>query len=85
MDPLLRTINLSKRFGTLLALQRVSLEVYPGEVVGLAGRSGSGKSVTAQSIMGIVPSPPAKQIAGEVLLHQRNGSRSNGSGHNFDH
>ena len=37
MEPLLRAINLSKSFGTLSAVQGVSLEVFPGEVVGLAG------------------------------------------------
>ncbi len=50
MDPLLRAINLSKSFGTLPAVQRVSFEVYPGEIVGLAGRSGSGKSVLAMLV-----------------------------------
>jgi signal transduction histidine kinase len=53
MDPLLRAINLSKRFGTLTALQRVNFEVYPGEVVGLAGRSGAGKSVLALLVAGL--------------------------------
>jgi signal transduction histidine kinase len=53
MDPLLRVINLSKSFGTLPAVQRVSFEVYPGEVVGLAGRSGSGKTVLAMLLAGL--------------------------------
>ncbi len=53
MDPLLRVINLSKRFGTLTAVQRVSFELYPGEVMGLAGRSGAGKSVLAMLIAGL--------------------------------
>jgi len=53
MDPLLRIINLSKSFGTLPAIQRVSFEIYPGEVVGLAGRSGSGKTVLAMILAGL--------------------------------
>lgn len=53
MDPLLRVINLSKSFGTLPALQRISFEVFPGEVVGLAGRSGSGKTVLAMLLAGL--------------------------------
>jgi signal transduction histidine kinase len=52
MEPLLRAINLSKSFGTLSAVQGVSLEVYPGEVVGLAGESGSGKSALSMLLAG---------------------------------
>jgi signal transduction histidine kinase len=52
MEPLLRTINLSKSFGTLSAVQDMSLEVYPGEVVGLAGESGSGKSALSMVLAG---------------------------------
>lgn len=53
MQPLLRVLNLSKNFGTLPALSQVSLEVAPGEVVGLAGRSGSGKSVLISILAGL--------------------------------
>jgi signal transduction histidine kinase len=53
MEPLLRAINLSKSFGTLPAVQGVSLEVYPGEVVGLAGESGSGKSAFSMLLAGL--------------------------------
>jgi signal transduction histidine kinase len=53
MQPLLRVINLSKNFGTLVALSQVSLDVSPGEVVGLAGRSGSGKSVLVSVLGGL--------------------------------
>jgi signal transduction histidine kinase len=53
MEPLLRAINLSKNFGSLLAVQGVSFEISPGEVVGLAGRSGSGKSVLVMLLSGL--------------------------------
>jgi signal transduction histidine kinase len=53
MEPLLRVINLSKNFGTLPAVQGVSFDVLPGEVVGLAGRSGSGKSVLVMMLAGL--------------------------------
>ncbi len=53
MEPLLRVINLSKNFGTLPAVQGVSFDVFPGEVVGLAGRSGSGKSVLVMLLAGL--------------------------------
>jgi signal transduction histidine kinase len=53
MEPLLRVINISKRFGTLPAVQQVSFEVYPGEVVGLTGSIGSGKSVLVMLLAGL--------------------------------
>jgi len=53
MEPLLRCINLSKTFGALPVLRQVTFEVAPGEVVGLAGRSGAGKSVLAMLLAGI--------------------------------
>ncbi len=52
MEALLRAINLSKSFGTFSAVQGVSLEVYPGEAVGLAGESGSGKSALSMLLAG---------------------------------
>jgi peptide/nickel transport system ATP-binding protein len=58
--------------GIVRAVEGVSFDVYQGRTLGIIGESGSGKSVTAQSIMGIVPSPPAKQLGGEVLLHMVN-------------
>ncbi|HEX9926657.1 MAG TPA: ATP-binding cassette domain-containing protein [Anaerolineae bacterium] len=55
MEPLLRIVNLSKTYGTLTALQQITFEVFPGEVVGLAGRSGAGKSVLAMILAGLQP------------------------------
>src|SRR5574341_1881542 len=53
MEPLLRVIGLSKQFGTLPVIQQVSFEVDPGEVVGLAGSIGSGKSVLVLLLAGL--------------------------------
>ena len=55
MEPLLRVNNLSKSFGTLQAVRGVSFDVAAGEVVGLAGRSGAGKSVIANVLAGTAP------------------------------
>lgn len=53
MESLLKVVNLSKQFGTLAAVRQISFDVHPGEVVGLAGRSGSGKSVLAMLLAGL--------------------------------
>jgi peptide/nickel transport system ATP-binding protein len=56
--------------GPVRALDRVSLDVEPGEVVGVAGESGCGKSTMAQAILRILP-PPAVIGGGQVLLEGR--------------
>lgn len=53
MKPVLRVINLSKTFGTLPVVQNVSMDIHPGEVVGLTGSIGSGKSVIAMLVAGL--------------------------------
>ena len=63
--------------GVVRAVDGVSFTIHQGRILGVIGESGSGKSVTAQSIMGIVPSPPAKQIGGKITLHVP----SNGAGY----
>ena len=58
--------------GTLKAVDGVDLTVAPRKTVGVIGESGSGKSVTAQSILQIVPTPGAIE-SGEILLRRGNG------------
>jgi ABC-type sugar transport system ATPase subunit len=53
MEPLLHAANLTKRFGGLTAVNKVSLDVYPGEVVGLVGDNGAGKSTLIKMISGV--------------------------------
>ena len=45
--------------GCYQALDGVTLSVAPGEALGIVGETGCGKSVTAKSVLGLVPSPPA--------------------------
>lgn len=52
MEPLLRATSLSKSFGTLPVVRQVDLEIHSGEIVGLAGQSGAGKSALAMLLAG---------------------------------
>jgi ABC-type dipeptide/oligopeptide/nickel transport system ATPase component len=73
--PLLDIRHLKLEFGTrdkpLRAVDDLSLTIAPGETVCVVGESGCGKSVTALSIGRLVPTPPARYVAGEILLHGR--------------
>ncbi len=73
---LLEVKNLEVEFttyaGVVKAVRGVSFEVDPGEVVALVGESGCGKSVTAQSIMQLIPSPPGKITGGEIIFDGEN-------------
>jgi ABC-type sugar transport system ATPase subunit len=53
MEPMLSVRNLVKRFGGLTAVNHVSLDVYPGEVVGLVGDNAAGKSTLIKCISGV--------------------------------
>ena len=54
--------------GTVKAVDGVSFQIREGQSLGVIGESGCGKSVTAQSIMRIVPSPPGREVGGKILL-----------------
>lgn len=54
--------------GVLKAVDGVSLSIQPGEILGLVGESGCGKSVTAFSILRLVQAPPAEYAGGHIML-----------------
>jgi len=56
------------RRSVLKAVDDVSLSIEAGKTLGLVGESGCGKSVTAESIMGLVPMPPGRMAGGEILF-----------------
>jgi peptide/nickel transport system ATP-binding protein len=55
--------------GVIPAVDNVSFHINEGEILGIVGESGCGKSVTSLSIMGLVPNPPGKIVSGEILLN----------------
>src|SRR3954449_1606209 len=71
---LLEVNNLQTQFaldeGTVRAVDGVSYKLYRGRTLGIVGESGCGKSVTAQSILRIVPRP-GKIVEGEILFQRR--------------
>lgn len=75
MSKLLEVKNLKTYFytddGVATAVDDVSYEVDRGETLGLVGESGCGKSVSALSIMRLIPDPPGKVVGGEVIFKGR--------------
>ncbi|MFH0825158.1 MAG: ABC transporter ATP-binding protein [Pseudomonadota bacterium] len=75
LEPLLRVEGLKTVFNTddgiAVAVDGVDLDVDRGQVLGLVGESGCGKSVAALSIMRLVPSPPGRIVEGVILFEGR--------------
>src|SRR6185436_5680946 len=73
--PLLQVRNLKTYFhteaGIAKAVDGVSFDIMPGEVLGLVGEAGSGKSVTALSILRLIPDPPGKIVDGSIMFGGR--------------
>ena len=71
-DKLLLVENLNTWFytesGVVKALEDVSFSVARGEILGLVGETGCGKSVTSSSIMRLIPSPPGKIVSGRIMF-----------------
>jgi peptide/nickel transport system ATP-binding protein len=60
-------VEFPSRRGTLLALDDISFSIAPGEVLGVVGESGAGKSLTGSAIIGLLD-PPGRIAGGEILL-----------------
>jgi peptide/nickel transport system ATP-binding protein len=79
--PLLSVRNLKTHFfmdeGVVKAVDGVTFDVHPGQIFGIVGESGCGKSVTMKAVLRIVE-PPGKIVNGEILLRRAKGNGSNG-------
>ncbi|MBL8304582.1 MAG: ABC transporter ATP-binding protein, partial [Ideonella sp.] len=63
-------VEFPTRHGTLVALDDVSFDIAPGEVLGVVGESGAGKSLTGAAIIGLLD-PPGRIAAGEIRFEGR--------------
>ena len=72
---LLEVRDLSTNFftdhGIIKAVEDVSFDLHEGETLGIVGESGCGKTVSALSIMRLIPNPPGKIVKGEVIFQGR--------------
>ena len=72
MEPLLKVEGLTTIFntdrGVVHAVNDISYELHEGEVLGIVGESGCGKSVSQMSIMQLIPDPPGKVVAGTAMF-----------------
>jgi peptide/nickel transport system ATP-binding protein len=73
-SPLLEVKNLRVEFptrrGTLVALDDISFDIAPGEILGVVGESGAGKSLTGSAIIGLLD-PPGRVASGEIRFDGR--------------
>ena len=71
MTPVLSVRDLKVEFptrrGTLTAINDISFDIAPGEVLGVVGESGAGKSITGTAVIGLIE-PPGRIAGGQVLL-----------------
>ena len=64
-------VNFHTSEGVAKAVDGVSYDIYPGETLGVVGESGCGKSVTAASILRLIPIPPGEIASGEILFEDQ--------------
>ncbi|NSL51818.1 ABC transporter ATP-binding protein [Calidifontibacillus erzurumensis] len=72
-DPILQIQGLQTSFFTddeeIPAVDHIDFHINEGEILGIVGESGCGKSVTSLSIMGLIPKPPGKIVGGKILYN----------------
>lgn len=78
MEPVISTSDLTRVFGSFTAVDRVSLEINPGEICGFLGPNGAGKSTLIRMLCGILqPTSGSATVLGYDLLQQAEGIKQN--------
>ncbi len=71
MEPIIETHDLTRRFGNLTAVDHLNLTVQPGEIFGLVGPDGAGKTTTLRMLCGLVdPSEGSARVAGHDVVRE---------------
>ncbi len=66
------SVNFNTRAGIAHVLDGVSFTLSQGEVLGIVGESGCGKSMTALAVMGLIPNPPGEVVGGQIIFRGEN-------------
>ena len=81
-EPVLEVDDLRTYFdtrdGVVKAVDGLSFTVKPGEILGVVGESGCGKSITSLSVMQLLPRPPARFASGKILFKGRDLLKTSG-------
>src|ERR1700759_3006112 len=85
--PLLRTVGLTKRYGTFLANEAIDIDIWPQQIHALLGENGAGKSTLVKTIYGLIqPSDGEMRWQGErMVLSGPSEARQRGIGMVFQH
>src|ERR1700739_4993453 len=71
MEPIIETRDLTRRFGALTAVDHLNLSVAKGEIFGLVGPDGAGKTTTLRMLCGLMdPSEGSAQVAGHDVARE---------------
>jgi ABC-2 type transport system ATP-binding protein len=71
MEPIIRTHDLTRRFGNLTAVDHLNLDISPGEIFGLVGPDGAGKTTTLRMLCSLVePSEGSATVAGHDVMRE---------------
>ncbi len=65
------TVEFATEDGVVQAVTDVNYDVFPGEILGVIGESGAGKSVSVMTMLDLIPKPPGRVLAGEAIFKGR--------------